>query len=461
MTEPHDSSDRLPPQSRDAERSVLGSMLRDNRLIGDVLQIIREDNFYLDAHRKIYKCIVTLYDRGHPADLVMMAELLKEQKQIEDVGGYKYLADLWDAAPTPANAEYYARIVRDKAIVRYLIHATTETLRDAYDNMPADELMAKVEKETSRIAEQASTGQAERLGEGRRLAFNQIDDWHNQDQTIGPRLGTGLIGLDEKTGGLQDGELLIIAARTSIGKTALALYFARHIAVDLGRPIFYASVEQKKKELCLRLLCCQAQVDGRRIRRIRGGRLGDEEIEKLAAARRILDEAKFFLDDASSQNLLRIAGNARRLKRCEGIDAMFVDYLQLVEPDNRRDPRQEQVADITRRLRALAGDLGIPIVALSQLNRDPETQKRPPRLSDLRESGAIEQDADTVFLLHQEGEEEEGSDIARITLHIAKQRNGPTGKVQLVFSKHLMSFEDDAQEYPFAKQFGKANGSKS
>src|SRR5438552_1084728 len=213
--------DRLPPQSREAERCVLGSMLRDNGVIGDVLQIIRADNFYLDAHQKIHHAIVALYDKGHPVDLVMLAELLKEQKQIEDVGGYAYLGELWDAAPTAANAEYYARIVRDKAIVRHLIHAGTEILRDSYDQVaPADELLEGAERRILDIAQMGITGQTFTLEEALREAYDRIDTRQQQDQMSISGLPTGFVDLDEKTAGLQNYELIVVAARPSAGKTA-------------------------------------------------------------------------------------------------------------------------------------------------------------------------------------------------------------------------------------------------
>src|SRR5438105_12808527 len=224
--------ERLPPHSREAERCVLGSMLRDNGVIGDVLQIVRKDNFYADAHQKIYQAVVSLYDRGHPVDLVMLAELLKEQKQIEDVGGYAYLAELWDAAPTAANAEYYARIVRDKAVVRHLIHAGTEILRDAYDQaMPADELLEAAERKVLDIAEMGITGQTFTLAQALTEAYDRIDTRQQNDQTSISGLPTGFIDLDEKTAGLQNSELIIMAARPSHGKTALAMNIARHVGV--------------------------------------------------------------------------------------------------------------------------------------------------------------------------------------------------------------------------------------
>src|SRR5438876_2356348 len=282
MSPEQGGSERLPPQSRDAERSVLGSMLRENSVIGDVLQIIREENFYLDAHQKVFRAITTLYERGLPIDLVVLAELLKEQKHIEDVGGYAYLAELWDAAPTAANAEYYARIVRDKAIVRSLIHASTEVLRDAYDQaMPADELLESAERKILDIAQMGITGQTFTLEQALNEAYDRIDTRHQRDQWSISGLPTGFVHLDEKTAGLQNSELIIIAARPSVGKTAFALCIARHVVVEDNQPVFFVSLEQSRIELAARLLCAQARVDSHKLRK---GHLSSEDMQKLIDA---------------------------------------------------------------------------------------------------------------------------------------------------------------------------------
>jgi replicative DNA helicase len=437
--------DRLLPQSRDAERSVLGSMLRDNGVIGDVLQIVREENFYQDAHQKIFKAAVSLYDRGQPVDLVMLAELLREQKQIEDIGGYAYLGELWDAAPTAANAEYYARIVRDKAIVRHLIHASTEILRDSYDQiMPADDLLETAERKVLDIAQMGITGQTFTLQEALREAYDRIDSRLERGQYSISGLATGFVDLDEKTAGLQNSELIIVAARPSVGKTAFALGLARHIGVEENLPVLFVSLEQSRIELAERLMCCQARVD---THKLRAGHLSSEDMQQLIEAGEILRKSKIFIDDTPSQGMLRIAANARRLKLRHGIKAVFVDYLQLIEPDNRRDNRQEQVAGISRRLKHLARELHIPVVALAQLNRSLEDrQEHKPRLADLRESGAIEQDADTVMLLYRS--DESGEPTRTIEVNIAKQRNGPTGDVTLAFEKKFMRFENFAPTSP-------------
>jgi replicative DNA helicase len=448
MAQDQGGLERLPPHSRDAERCVLGSMLRDNSVIGDVLQLIRPDDFYADAHQKIFQGVVTLYDKGHPADLVLLADLLKEQKHIEDVGGYGYLAELWDAAPTAANAEYYARIVRDRAIVRNLIHAGTEILRDAYDQaMPADELLEGAERKILDIAQLGLTGQTFTLQEALREAYDRIDQRTQRDHMSLSGLPTGYLDLDNLTAGFQNSELVIAAARPSVGKTAFALNLARHIAVEERLPVFFVSLEQSRIELAERLLCCQARVNSHHLRK---GHLSSEDMQKLIEAGDLLRQAKLFIDDSPGQGMLRIAANARRLKLRHGIRIVFIDYLQLIEPDNRRENRQEQVANISRRLKFLARELQIPVISLAQVNRSSEDrQDHRPRLADLRESGSIEQDADTVMLLHRPELYEPGQHEGIIEVIVAKQRNGPTGEIQLTFLKQFMRFENFAVEQPF------------
>jgi replicative DNA helicase len=440
-------TDRLPPQSREAERSVLGSMLRDNDVIGDIIQIIRTEDFYADAHQKIYQAIVSLYDKGHPTDLVTLAEILREQKQLDDVGSYPYLGELWEAAPTAANAEYYAHIVRDRSIVRGLIHASTEILRDAYDNsQPSTELLNAAERKILDIAEKGITTQVYTLQEILiKEAYKRIDERQGSERSSG--LSTGFIDLDEITAGLQNSELIIIAARPSVGKTSFALSIARNLAVDGKEAILFVSLEQSRIELAERLLCCQARVDSHRLRK---GRLSSDDIEKLMEAGSQLGKAKLFIDDTPGQGMLRIAANARRLKLRQGIKLVVIDYLQLIEPENRRDPRQEQVAQISRRLKFLARELQIPVVALAQVNRSSEDrQDHRPRLADLRESGSIEADADTVMMLHRPDRYEPGQHEGIVEVLIAKQRNGPTGEITLAYRKEFMRYEDFAPGTPF------------
>ncbi|MER3417098.1 MAG: replicative DNA helicase [Gemmataceae bacterium] len=438
---------RSPPHSIEAERCLLGSMLRDNSVIGDVLQIVREENFYREAHRRIFQAMVVLYDRGHPVDLVTLGEELRARQCVEDIGGYAYLAELWEAAPTAAHAEHYARIVHDKATLRNLIRASTEVLREAYDQTaPADELLETAERKILQIAEWGVTGQTVTLSEALSEAYDRIDARHMHGESFLSGLPTGFVDLDERIAGLQNSELIIVAARPSVGKTAFALNIARHVALS-GKAVFFVSLEQSKIEIAERLLCAQAQVDSHKLRK---GMLTQQEIQRLIAASGELRSAPMFIDDSPGQSMLRIAANARRLKLRHHIRLVIVDYLQLVEPENRRDSRQEQVAAVSRRLKSLAKELQIPVLACAQLNRAPEdrTDHRP-RLSDLRESGAIEQDADVVMLLHRPEVYDPGQDEGTVELIVAKQRNGPIGEVRLTYIKHFMRFENYAVPSPF------------
>jgi replicative DNA helicase len=441
--------DRLPPQSRDAERCVLGSMLRDpGGAIPDVLQIIRADYFYFDAHQKIFLAVHSLYDEAQPVDLVILADRLKQLKQLDDVGGYGYLGELWDAAPTAANAEYYAKIVREKAITRNLIHAGTEILRDAYDQaQPADQLLEGAERKVLEIAQLGATGQTYELKNVVSEVFDRIDVRMKQGHQSTSGLATGFADLDEITAGLQNSELIILAARPSVGKTAFSLNITRHIVVEEKQPVFFVSLEQSRIELAERLMCSQGRVDSHRLRK---GHLSAEDMDRLLEAGDVLRNAPLFIDDTPAQGMMRIAANARRLKLRQGLKLVVIDYLQLIEPENRRDPRQEQVAQISRRLKFLARELSIPVVALAQVNRSSEDrQDHRPRLSDLRESGSIEQDADTCFLLHRQEKTDPNQRDDTIEVIIGKQRNGPTGEVTLVYRKQFMRYENYAPDAPY------------
>jgi replicative DNA helicase len=442
-----DAAERLPPQNREAERSVLGSMLRDNGVIGDVVQILHTEHFYTDANQKVYSAIIHLFDKGKPVDAVVLAEELHQRSQIEDIGGYAYLTELWDAAPTAANAAYYANIVRDRSLVRSLIHTSTEILRDAYDQaQPGDEMVQQAEKKIFEIASKGIVGQTYELKEAINDAFRRIDQ-----QALGEATNTGIptgyVDLDEITAGLNNSELIIVAARPSVGKTAFALNVIRNIVVEERLPAFFVSLEQARIELAERLLVCQARVDSHKLRK---GRLSSDDMDKLIEAGDALRNAKLFIDDTPSQSMLRIAANARRLIKQQNIKVVVIDYLQLIEPDNRRDPRQEQVAQISRRLKFLARELNIPVVALAQVNRSSEDrQDHRPRLADLRESGSIEQDADTVILLHRPDRYEPGQHEGVVEVIVGKQRNGPTGEVTLTYVKQFMRFENHAPGTPF------------
>ena len=442
--------DRLPPQSREAEMGVIGSVLRDNGALNDLLNIIRPENFYFDAHQKLFQAVIDIYNDGKPVDLTILFETLKQRKQVEDVGGAAYLAELWDAAPTAANAEYYARIVRDKAVVRNLIHANTELLRDAYDGvMSADELLGAAERKVLEIAERGTVGVTKTLTDAMTEAFNRIDAKARGDLS-NSGIPTGFVDLDNLTAGLQKNELVIVAARPSVGKTAFALNMIRHIVVEEKLPAFFVSLEMAKVELAERLLCCQSRVDSHKVRK---GQLAADDIQKLIAAQDSLrgnprdGHVKLFIDDAPQQSMLRIAANARRLKLRHDLRIVVIDYLQLIEPESRKDPRQEQVAQISRRLKFLARELQIPVIALAQVNRGSEDrQDHTPRLSDLRESGSIEQDADTVMMLHRPARFDKSQEDNVLEVHLAKQRNGPTGQITLTYLRQYMRYENYAAD---------------
>ncbi len=391
---------RLPPQSPEAEKSVLGSMLRDNSVIGDIIHILRTESFYSDAHQKIYQGIIELYDKGHPVDLVMLAENLQQKGQLEDIGRAVYLAELWDSSPTAANGEYYARIVRDRSVTRDLIHVSNEILRDAYDQaQPGDELLESAERRILDIAQKGVIGQTVTLHEALSAAYDRIDARNLGDHQSISGLSTGFIDLDEITAGLQNSELIIVAARPSVGKTAFSLSLVRNIVVNESAAVFFVSLEQSRIELAERMLCAQAYVDSHKMRK---GHLSSDDIQKLIEAGGVLRSAQLFIDDSPGQGMLRIAANARRLKLRNNIRLIVIDYLQLIEPDNRRDPRQEQVAQISRRLKFLARELQIPVIALAQVNRASEDrQDHRPRLADLRESGCLS--GETLITLADSG----------------------------------------------------------
>lgn len=421
---------------RQAEQAVLGSMLRDNGCIATVAQIVNAGNFYEDAHQRLFRAALALYGDGRPVDVVTLADELHKQGRVEDVGGYSYLSQLLSAAPTAANAEHYARIVRDHSIVRRLEQAGAEIMADASSRTgPPEQLLDAAERRILSIAQMGTEGRTVSLG----AAISKVYDSLDATMTQGNRsrgLATGFIDLDQMTAGLHESELVIIAARPSVGKTALSLALARN-ALRQGHAVFIASLEQRDVELTERLLCCEAGVDGQKLR---AGTLNADELARLKKAGDALRDAPLFIDDNPNQSMLRIAANARRLKLREGIGLVVIDYLQLIDPENRREPRHEQVAGISRRLKQLARELALPVVSLAQLNRHSEYGAgREPRLSDLRDSGGLEQDADLVLLMHKQED-----NPAVVEVNIAKQRNGPVDKITLVFRRDCQRFENYA-----------------
>jgi replicative DNA helicase len=452
---PDPMTDRLPPHNKEAERGVLGGILRDPETLNEVLEIITVDNFYFDAHQKVFQAIVDLTNEHQPIDLVLIHERLKKNKQLEDVGGPEFLAELWESVQTGANVEYHARIVRDTAMVRSLIHASTEILRDAYERtQSAEEMVSQAERKIMDIAKSGVVGETKTITEALKDTFDRIDSRAGKDSLSISGISTGFVDLDNITAGLQNSELVIVAARPSVGKTAFALNLVRNIIVEDKLPVLFFSLEQSRIELAERLLCSQSRVDSHKIRK---GHLNSEDIGKLMDAGDLLRRTRLYIDDTPSRSMLQIAATARRLKKKHekdgGLRMVVIDYLQLIEPENRRDPRQEQVAQISRRLKHLARELVIPVVALAQVNRASEDrQDHKPRLADLRESGSIEADADTCMMLHRpamfDGEQMDNV----LDIIIAKQRNGPTGEIRLTYLKQCMRYENHISDAGFGEE---------
>jgi replicative DNA helicase len=445
-------TDRLPPHNKEAERGVLGGILRDPETLHDVQEILTVDNFYFDAHQKVYQAIADLTNEHQPIDLVLLFERLKKNDQDKDVGGPEFLAELWESVQTGANVEYYAKIVRDMAMVRSLIHAGTEILRDAYDRtQSAEEMVSVAERKIMDIARAGVVGETQTIAVALKDAFNRIDARAGKDTLGISGISTGFADLDNITAGLQNSELVIVAARPSVGKTAFAINLIRNIIVEDKLPVLFFSLEQSRIELAERLLCSQSRVDSHKIRK---GHLNSEDIGKLMDAGDLLRRTRLYIDDTPSRSMLQIGATARRLKKKHekdgGLRMIVIDYLQLIEPENRRDPRQEQVAQISRRLKHLARELVIPVVALAQVNRASEDrQDHKPRLADLRESGSIEADADTCMMLHRPGMYDGEQDDNILDVIIAKQRNGPTGEIRLTYLKQFMRYENHIADVRF------------
>ena len=441
-----DATDRLPPNNPQAERQILGCMLRDNNAIPEIVGMIRDADFYVNANALIFQGMAELADKGKAVDIVSVAEWLTRKNLMDDVQ-YVYLAELWDGAPSSGHYRQMTDVVRDYSQRRRLIRASADIGRDAWDlGTDTPEIMGNAEKRILEIADMGSTGESVELRVAMTETLERMDARRGNGDGELSGVPTGFIDLDNLLCGFQKSELVIIGARPSVGKTAFALAIARHAAVDCGLPLLFVSLEQARVELAERLLCAQGRVDSHKLRR---GHLNADEHESLLNAHDQLCSTKMHIDDSPMQNMLRISANARRLKQRHDIRMIVVDYLQLVMADNPRANRQEQVADTSRRLKGLARELKIPVVALCQVNRGLEdrTDKRP-RLSDLRESGAIEADADTVMLLHRPDASDKFSPSNLTEVIVAKQRNGPIGDVSLLFDKRFMRFENCAFETP-------------
>ena len=434
-------AERLPPANIEAEMGVLGSVLLDNDSLHDVIPILKVEDFYRDNHQKIYRVIRDLYDLGKPVDLILLNEELVRRDMFDAVGGNETLVSLIDSVPHAAHAKYYADLVRQKAISRQLIESANEMLNDGYsNNFTAEELLQSAEKKIFAIAEEETTAETHDIKD---VIVSAMDRIVAKGEGIVTTSGvqTGFVDLDEITAGFQGTQLIILAARPAMGKTAIALNICEHVICTLNKGVLFVSLEMGELELVDRLLSSRARVDGYKIKTGKG--LGQQDLAQLGRAYNDLHEAPLYIDSTPARNSLQITANARRLKLRKDVGMIVVDYIQLVDADDPRDSRQEQIAKVSRRLKQIARELNIPVVALSQLNRAVENREdRRPRMADLRESGAIEQDADLVLLLHRPEYYDPNDQPGVAELIIAKNRSGGTDTVKLAFLKNLTRFEN-------------------
>lgn len=431
---------KVPPQDLEAEKSVLGSLLFSSEAFDEVIQHLQASAFYSDAHRRIFQCIHGMYERGVRAiDVVTLAHELKKQNDLEEIGGAAYLNEIMSAVPHAAHAEYYARIVRDKWLQRSLIEACTESLREAYHGHDEIEnILAQAERRVFGIVEQQENISRISIDDILDATFQRIFERMDQEGAISG-LPTGFFGLDEYTSGFQPTELIVLAARPSMGKTALVCNIAMSVA-KAGKGVLLFSLEQSKLELAERLLCIHAKISGHKLRK---GELDEFEQSTLMEAANELRTFPIFIDDQAGRTMSQISAIARRLKRRSQMDMVVIDYLQLIESEDRNTPREQQISSITRRLKFLAKDLNIPVIALAQLNRGVEQREdKRPRLSDLRESGAIEQDADIVMFLHRPEAYDPEDRPGEADLIVSKNRHGPIGTVELVWLREMLRFGD-------------------
>ena len=441
-------SNQLPPQSSDAEESILGALLIDGEVMLEIADSLKPGDFYKPANAKVYSAIQRLYEQSQPIDILTVSEELERRGQIEEIGGRAALADLCDRTPTAVHAKQYAKIVERKSMLRGLIGAAGRIASIGYED-PSDisEAIDRAESELFAVSERRAATGFTQIGALVGAAYDQLDRMHqNLGQLMGLR--TGYTAIDTITQGLQDSDFIVLAARPSVGKTSLALNIAENVALREKKSVGIFSLEMSKEQLVLRLLSSVTKINSFNLR---SGKVSGVDFDKIANALGILSDAKMFIDDTVNISVMELRTKARRLKMEQGLDLLIVDYLQLMQPgqQSRDGNRVQEVSDISRGLKALARELGIPIMALSQLSRQTEArEKGEPRLSDLRESGAIEQDADVVIFLYRDGERSDDAGVTgeTINFNVAKHRNGPTGSGQLWFRKEETRFVNLVRE---------------
>ena len=440
---------KLPPQNVEMEQSILGAILQNNDAIVRLADTLQEEDFYHEAHRWLYRAMLDLFQENVPIDVLTVNEWLKKKNRLDAIGGPAYLAELVGSVPTAAHVDYHARVVREKSILRALIRTATDIVTDSYE---ADEdvatLLDRAERSILEVSQGKATSGFADLQSVLKDSFRQLEALSARKDPI-TGLPSGFGDLDRQTAGLQPSDLIIIAGRPSMGKTTLALNIAAHAGMRTGKPIAVFSLEMSKEQMALRMLCAEAKVDSAKLRT--GFLAGNDWSLLTAAAGDLSGQANIFIDDTPMQTALDIRAKARRLRSEQGdLGLVIIDYLQLMQGRSRAENRQQEISDITRALKALARELHVPVVALSQLSRAVE-QRRPPKpqLSDLRESGAIEQDADVVALLYRAAvynEEIEENERIVAEVNIAKHRNGPTGTVRLAFRGEFTRFDNLARQ---------------
>ncbi len=447
------SIDRLPPQSIEAEQSVLGALLIDRDAVVEVAEFLHPADFYRNHHGTIFGAILELFERREPVDIVTVAEALERADQLEQIGGSAYLTSLINMTPTAVNATHYARIVERKAVLRNLIAAAGKIAGIGYEeSADVDESIDRAEQELFSVSQKRVSSGFSPLRALLHAAYDRLDFLHEHKGEISG-IRTGFADIDAMTTGLQKSDLILVAARPSIGKTSLALNFAEHAAVREGKTVGIFSLEMSKEQLVLRLLSSVANIDSQRLRT---GFLEEMDFTRLAPAMNALSEAPVYIDDTPNISTMELRTKARRLQAESGLDLLIVDYLQLMQSSvvSRDANRVQEVSEISRGLKSLARELEVPVVALSQLSRQTEMREsKEPRLSDLRESGTLEQDSDLVMMLWREkerGADDRDTDGEVINLRLAKHRNGPTGETKLWFKKAQTRFVSYAEEGRYA-----------
>ena len=437
---------KVPPHSIEAEESVIGGILLDNTALDRAVELIIADDFYREAHRRIFRAILDLSERHEPVDLVTLSDALRSRNELQEVGGAAYLAELTERVPTAANVAYYARIVKDKAILRLLISTTTEIALKSYEaSSDVDNFLDEAEHQIFQLSERKAKPSFFRVRDIVVESMKAVEQLYERQELV-TGVPTGFVDLDKKTAGLQPGDLIIVAGRPSMGKTAFALNMAQYAAMGGNTGVAVFSLEMSKEQLVLRMLCCEARVDQSKVR---AGFAAQRDYPKLAIAAERLSEAPIYIDDTPALSVLELRAKARRLKREResNLGLVIVDYLQLMRGHN-SDSREQEISSISRSLKALAKELSVPVIALSQLNRAVEARAdKRPLMADLRESGAIEQDADVIMFLYRPWVyDPKNADEREAEVIIAKQRNGPTGTVPLAFFAEYTRFDNRAQD---------------